>query len=329
MKELKEWQLKAIDLATTTNFSWRRIAEIIGKSKSTVSDFLRDYFSELDNEIPEINITTTIIPQGPKVLCLDIETLPLGGALWSLWDGYISLSQIERDWSLLSYAAKWCGGEGTIKENDVAYLDIRDKEDVNDDKEILQELWNLLDECDIVLTKNGKRFDIKKINARFVMQGMKPPSHYAHIDLEEVIKRNFGFTSRKLEYVAEKLNVEFKKLDHKNYAGYKLWKACLQKELAAFVECEEYNKHDVLATEELLYKLMPWDQKLPKFSLYTESEQFVCNCGSHNIVKVGYCYTGLSKFTKFQCEDCGASMRDRTNLLSKEKRKNILVNIAQ
>lgn len=45
MIEFKEWQWQAIALRNTNTMSWRDIAKALGKSKSTVSDFLREYES--------------------------------------------------------------------------------------------------------------------------------------------------------------------------------------------------------------------------------------------------------------------------------------------
>lgn len=44
MQEYKEWEQQAIALANTGTLSWREIAQMVGKSKSTVSDALRKYF---------------------------------------------------------------------------------------------------------------------------------------------------------------------------------------------------------------------------------------------------------------------------------------------
>lgn len=46
MDQLKQWQHEAISLATTTKVSWREIASIVKVPKSTVSDFLRKYYTE-------------------------------------------------------------------------------------------------------------------------------------------------------------------------------------------------------------------------------------------------------------------------------------------
>ena len=41
LKNNKDWKQQAIALADTGTMSWREIARVLGKSKSTVSDWLR------------------------------------------------------------------------------------------------------------------------------------------------------------------------------------------------------------------------------------------------------------------------------------------------
>lgn len=55
------WKDMAIELATTTNMSWRSIAKSLGESKSTVSDFLRKEFKEA------VSTPTKSIVSNPRV----------------------------------------------------------------------------------------------------------------------------------------------------------------------------------------------------------------------------------------------------------------------
>ncbi len=128
----------------------------------------------------------------PKILIYDIETSPLETYTWGIYDQNVSVNQIKKDWHLLSFAAKWFG------EKEVTYYDQRRAKDVSNDKALLERLWRLLDESDIVITQNGKQFDQKKVYARFLFHGMLPPSPSRHIDTKQLAKRNFGFTSNSL-----------------------------------------------------------------------------------------------------------------------------------
>lgn len=300
-----EWKQQAIELAKTGK-SWRKISELLDKPRSTVSDYLR-------KEFKSVAVTTK---KGPRVLIYDIETAPLLGYCWSLWDNNISLNQIHSDWHVLSWAAKWMG------EEDVYYQDQRDVKNVEDDKQLLQGIWKLLDECDFVITQNGKKFDQKKLNARFVIHGMKPPSTYRHIDVLQIAKSQFGFTSNKLQYMTETLCKKYKKSGHAKFSGFELWSECLNGNIEAWSEMENYNILDILSLEELYSIISPWDAKLPNFSVYddepSENEEWV---------KDGFVYSNLGKYDRYRNTITGQQRRGNANLLSKEKRDSLLRNI--
>lgn len=300
------WKQQAIELAKTGK-SWRKIAELLEVSKSTVSDYLRKEFDQVVVDVPK---------KGPRVLIYDIETAPLLGYCWSLWDNNIGLNQIHSDWHVLSWAAKWMG------EEDVYYEDQRNAKNVEDDKELLQGIWKLLDECDFVITQNGKKFDQKKLNARFVIHGMKPPSSYRHIDVLQIAKSQFGFTSNKLQYMTETLCKKYKKSGHAKFSGFELWSECLRGNIEAWSEMENYNILDILSLEELYLIISPWDAKLPNFAVYDDEPS-----DNEEWVKEGFVYSNLGKYDRYRNTLTGQQRRGSVNLLSKEKRDSLLRNI--
>ncbi len=258
----------------------------------------------------------------PKVLFFDIETAPNKMHGWSLWNQNFGLNQIVNEWFLLSYSAKWFGSE------EVMYEDLEGIVATEDDTHLMDSLWKLFDEADIIIGQNSKAFDVKKMNARWIMHGYLPPSPYKQIDTLDIAKRNFAFTSRKLEWMTDKL-CENKKLTHGKFAGFELWKECLLDNPEAWLEMKEYNMMDVVSLEELYIKMAAWDNKHVNFNLYnSDSNEHICRCGSRKVKEKGYAYTGVSKFQQYQCLDCGATSRGRTNLLSKEKRDSLHVNVA-
>ena len=255
---------------------------------------------------------------GPKVLIFDIETSPILAHVWGLWDQNVGLNQIKSDWHVLSWAAKWLGDSP----KKIMYMDQRNNKNIEDDTKILEGIWNLLDEADVVITQNGKSFDVKKLNARFIMAGLQPPSSYKHIDTKVIASSKFGFTSKKLEYMTDKLCVKYKKLPHKKFAGFSLWTACLAGNKAAWKEMEKYNKYDVLSLEELYMKMMPWDNSI-NFDVYRNNDTNICKCGSKEFVKRGFFYSSVGKYQRYRCSKCGFETRSRENLLTKEKRKSL------
>lgn len=261
-----------------------------------------------------------ISPNKPKVLIFDVETAPIIAHVWSLWENNVSLNQIVADWHLLSWSAKWLDSPP----EDIMYQDQRGMKDITNDAKILKGIWDLLDEADIVITQNGKRFDQKKLNARFILSGFSPPSSYRHIDTQEIAKRHFAFTSNKLAYMTDKLCVTYKKLtDHGKFPGHMLWTECLKDNIEAWKEMELYNKYDVLSLEELYHKLIVWDGNRINFNVYNDSLETLCKCGSKDFIKNGFAYTNTSKFQKYRCKNCGSESRSKTNLLTKEKKESL------
>lgn len=254
---------------------------------------------------------------GPKVLIVDIETAPILAHVWGLWDNNVALNQIERDWFVLSFSAKWLG----TPETEVIYHDQRNAKNLENDKPLLKKIWKLLDQADVLLTQNGNKFDIKKLNARFVIHGMQPPSSYKKIDTLVLAKKHFGFTSNKLEYMTSKLCTKYKKLVDKKYSGFTLWTECLKGNLDAWKEMERYNKLDVLSLEELYQKLIPWDNNMVNFNLYHNGTEHICKCGSTELQRYGYAYTSVGKFQRYLCKVCRTETRDAKNLLTKDKKE--------
>ena len=258
--------------------------------------------------------------KGPKILFLDIETAPMLGFIWSLWDQNVGLNQIEKDWYILSWAAKW------EHEKRVMYEDQSKANDIENDKDLMKKLWKVLDEADIVVTHNGIKFDHKKINARMIQHGLTPPSPYETIDTLKIAKKHFAFTSNKLEYLCSQLNKKYQKLtsNQREYVGFYLWKACMNGVKKAWREMKHYNKLDVLALEELYGLLAPWEARINRLKYHDEILHACNNCGSENIKKNGTAYTSRGRYQRYKCHDCGAHFRDNKNHLSKAKRQSML-----
>lgn len=258
----------------------------------------------------------------PKIVIVDIETAPMESYHWALWDQNISLDQIQLEWTILSFSAKWLGNDKVI------YKDTggRGVAKVRDDKQLLVELWKILDEADIVVAQNGQAFDIKKINARMLMADMKPYSPIKIIDTMLAAKKHFSFTSNKLAWLSEHLT-SAKKSEHKTFPGFELWTECLKDNPKAWIEMKKYNCIDTIATEELYLKLRPWIEGHPNVAAYSSLETMMCpKCGSDKVQKRGRAITQTGEYHRFQCKDCGGWSRSRYTTNTKNKRNSLLSN---
>lgn len=233
----------------------------------------------------------------PRVLIFDIETFPMLVHVWQLGEQRVNLNQIVKDWSVAAWAAKWLG-EPASK---TIYRDTSCNKDVRYDRNILDQLWKLLDEADIVITQNGKKFDSRKLNARFLEYGMKQPSPYEHLDTYKIADQAAEFTSHKLEYLTAKLNVKYKKLSHKQFPGLSLWDECLKGNRKAWAEMRRYNIHDVLSTEELYTKLRAW---IPKSAPNVHNEG--CKVCGMSMTKYGKRVMKGKMYQRLNCVSCGA-----------------------
>lgn len=285
---------------------------------------LTKYFNASANALRKVynrnKKETGVKTSKPRILLLDVETKPLLGFVWQLWENNVALNQIKEDWSILSWSAKWLG------EDEVFYQDNRNAKDLDDDSELLKGIWKLIDEADILVGHNLKRFDDKKLSSRFILNGFKPPSSYRQEDTMILAKARFGFTSNKLEYLSKKLCIKHTKMDHAKFPGFQLWSECLKGNLDAWNEMENYNRLDVLSLEELYLKLKPWDKKGYNVNVFSESEQISCSCGSIEFSKNGFIYSNTGKFQRYTCKKCGAETKSKENLLTKEKKKTLRSN---
>lgn len=254
-------------------------------------------------------------PKKDKILLIDIETRPLVSYTWDIWEQNIAVGQIKDDWGIISWSAKWLGDP----ESKTMYLDQRNVKDVKDDKKLLKPIWQLMDEADVIIGHNLKKFDNRRLNARFIINGFQKPSSSQLIDTCQLAKAKFGFTSNSLEYLAGTLNTSHKKMKN---SGFDLWTRCLNGDKAAWKEMEAYNRKDVLALEELYLKLRPWDSSYNP-NLYTDAISYSCVCGSVNIKKNGVKYKSTGMYQRHKCTDCGYETRSKENLFSKEKRKSL------
>ncbi len=173
---------------------------------------------------------------------------------------------------------------------------------------------------------NSKKFDHRKVNARFIKYGFNPPTPYRIIDTIKVAKKHFAFTSYSLDYLCEYFNIR-----RKLPTDYNLWKKCLQGDAESLKYMQDYNKQDILSLEDLFLKLRPYLTSVPNLGLYINNDDGkMCPiCSSEDIIKEGIYTTSVSVFQSYRCLKCGGLSRGRNNLLNKEKMKNLLVPTAR
>lgn len=256
-----------------------------------------------------------------KILLLDIETAPLITYVWSLYKEVNSHDFIIEDSHILSWAAKWLDKKPIMCK---ALCDYKlYKTEKTNDKQLLEDLWKLLDEADLVISHNAYKFDLRKINARFLYHGITPPSPYRVIDTLKEAKTYFKFSSNRLDYLGQFLKVG-KKL---KTGGFELWEEVLHGKMSAWRKMKRYNIHDIVLLEAVYLKLRPYMKTHTNVGLYSEYKDLVCpKCGSKNWIYRGNYYSHVTAYKRISCNDCGGWSRTNIQVLPKDKRTSMLVN---
>jgi transposase-like protein len=253
----------------------------------------------------------------PKILLFDIETAPLSAYMWSKWQKGVSDNAIITDWFILSWSAKWLFDKEVI--SDVVTPTEATKQD---DKRVTKSLWKLLDEADIVIGHNGKKFDVRKANTKFIQHGLSLPSPYQIIDTLLHARKKFMITSNKLDYIAKFLGFEGKM----STGGFDLWVACLEGNKDALIKMNKYCDQDVRVLEDVYLKLRPFIQPHPNLGVYIEDNVKRCpSCAGEELEKVGEYATTVNKYDAYRCKSCESLTRSRRSNL--ETRENITSSI--
>lgn len=277
------------------------IRRAITKNRTVAGKFKFSYSDSVSSK------ATPVLQSPAKILIVDIETSPIRAYTWGLWQQNIYLDQIISNWFMLTWSAKWLGQEEIMSAKLTPGEVI-----LEDDRRIVVRLWKLLDECDILVAHNGNSFDIPKMNSRFLVHGLNPPSPYKQVDTKVIAKNQFGFSSNKLQALAEIFGYEGK-FD----TDFDLWAGCMQGDPESLAYMEEYNKQDVLVLENVYLKLRKYAKGHPNLDLYVDQEEATCpHCGSKHLhlMEDKYFYTQAVRYNTFRCEDCGAVSRSKVGV---------------
>jgi hypothetical protein len=230
-----------------------------------------------------------------RILLVDLETSPLLGWAYKVWDA--NIIRVEREPYIFCFSYKWLG-EKSIQV--VAQPDFVSEYLANpyDDKLVVKELWRVFDEADIVIAHNLKGFDEKVSFERFLHHKLGPPSPYKCVDTLLVARRYFKNSSNSLDNLCKKLGID-------GHHG-------------SWVAMKKYNVRDIKMLEGLYLTLRPYMSNHPNINMYTEDDGCP-KCGSKKVQYRGSSVSNVASYRRVQCQDCGAWSRER--IADKEARK--------
>lgn len=236
-----------------------------------------------------------------KIIIYDIEVSPKLGYYYPP-DYETKGIRVERDWHLMSFAYKELGKK-KIHVHALPDYQLYEFEPYND-RALLQDLRNMLDDADLVIGHNSDRFDNKKTNARLIFHGIDQPSPYETADTLKIARANFKFDSNRLDDLAQYLGLGRKQGSHGE-----LWHDCLHGNEKAWRAMKRYNRQDVALTEQVYLKLRGWAKTHPNMSKYRNNEDdTACDrCASTNYQKRGFSPKASRWRIRYKClnPECG------------------------
>ena len=246
------------------------------------------------------------VEREPRVLFWDIETTPLLGYTWGLWQQ--NVIRVDEEWWMLCFSYAW-GEDGAVEV--VAQPDYKRsyKRNRKDDRKVVEALWKLLDEADVVVGHNVRAFDIKKANARFMVHGLPAPSPYQVVDTLAVLRNKAKLSSNRLDSAGEQLGLGRKT----GHSGFDTWLGCMSGADWAWDEMTKYAAQDTVLLQDLYKYLLynGWITNHPNMANITGRLESCPNCGCEHLHKRGLAHTKTAVYERYQCTSCETYHRKR------------------
>lgn len=223
-----------------------------------------------------------------KILLVDIETAPIKAYVWRLFDQNVGLNQIIDNGGIICVGLKWAGERETFLYSDWEH----------GHEEMLRNVHRMISEADAVVTYNGDKFDLPKLQGEFLLMGLPSPPPVTSIDVYKAV-RKLGFISNKLAFIGPLLKMGGK-IKHE---GFDLWTKVIDGDEKAQRMMSRYCVQDVRLLEKVYRKILPFIKNHPHLGT-TKHE---CGaCGSNNTQSRGFRRTKHFRIQRIQCQDCGS-----------------------
>ena len=254
------------------------------------------------------------------MLIYDVETSLLLAWLFSLGDQVVRHNQLVECavmFGILTISYKWYGEK---------------KVTVLKGKDTLEKFDKIARTADVIIGKNNFRFDDKRINTERMLKGLPPFPEWStrSDDLESQLRKYFSFPSYSLDAISKHLGLGGKKKmefdDWVRIAKYDLYlkfmdydesgckcgegfcktlfntkrsQVILEGKLA-YSKMGTYNGKDVLDTEAILIKVLPYIKLKKNASAIFDGKGCIL-CGSTKLIPTKIVTAGQTKYQEFTC----------------------------
>lgn len=238
-----------------------------------------------------------------RILCFDIETAPMKVYAFDNHPDFIPHTMLEQDWFTICWSASWYDSDKVIS----AVLTPAEAK-ACDDRRIVELAWQLLDSADIVVAHNGKSFDQKKMNDRFIYYHLRPPTQYRVVDTKEVFKKVSKSSWNGQDFISKKFG-----RPGKIKTDFTWWVECMKGNPEYLKKMVEYCNGDIFDLKENYSIIRSWDNQHPNLGIFADTNVPVCPvCASEDVERDSKSYkTQVNAYAAFRCKNCGHVSRER------------------
>lgn len=300
--------LSYIDLLKK-GLTYRQVGDVFGVSSGAVRNVVRRHnkkqtgrYSGFYQGITPaasdlVEPESAIIPKDTRILIFDVESAPATGWYWQPKTTFIPMDNMLEDGRIICWSAKWLNGP-TMFSSEWDHGRVG----------MLASLGNLLDQADIVVGYNSDNYDIPYVNWELHRNQLRRPSPYKSVDLIKVVRKHFRPMYKKLDFLSQQLLGNSKIVT----GGMDLYRALLlgndedlREEARSLMR--QYNKHDVVLTEDLYLDLLSWIDGHPPVRFSDSLESIVCrSCGSEDMERAGWKQAVMLRYPVYRCVSCGS-----------------------
>jgi uncharacterized protein YprB with RNaseH-like and TPR domain len=154
------------------------------------------------------------------------------------------------------------------------------KEDLKhfNDKPLLEEFSAIYNEADLTVAHFGSVFDRRFIQGRLIINNLPPIPFTKMRDTCMIARSVANYSSNRLKNLGDTLKLTNRKME-KGDGWPDWWFRAMQGDMTAIDSMAAYCRDDVLALEELYYRLLPFDNAHPRIYFSGDKKDVCGKCG--------------------------------------------------
>lgn len=214
----------------------------------------------------------------PRILFFDIETAGVNALKSDL--GFVLM--VGYKWAHQKEAKVLC-----IKKKHLKHFN---------DGPLLVKFSEIYKQADIVVAHFGSVFDRRFWQGRLMIHKLPPIPNTVMRDTCMIARSVANYSSNRLKNLGDTLNLVNRKIE-KGDGWPSWWFKAMQGDMQAIRDMAVYCKGDVLALEELYYRLRPFDNAHPRLDMRANR----CGACGGRTVREGYRYAKTRRYARYRC----------------------------